>query len=440
MLEPILEADFKPCSYGFRPGRRVQDAIAEVPFFTSRSYEWVVEGDITACFDEISHVGVLDRLRARIEDKRVLAVVKMFLKAGILSRHGGERHPVMGTPQGRILSPLLSNLALSVLDEHFVAAWESFASDHARRSRRSKGLANYRLVRYADDWLVLVAGDRCHAEALRDEAAAVLSTMGLRLSLEKTRIAHIDEGFDFLRRRRIQRHRKRGVEALARLHLPLKARFGVDQGQGACRHAESNGPVAGRPLRSSEPRAAGLDDALPARRCQSDVQLPARLRLAARGRLAAQEAPSRQVEMAPPPLPARVVADGRREDPVQPQLGTGHPLPIPGRTDPIAVAYDERGDHGIARRHGLAESRMRGNSHVRFGRAGRGNSHPQGRRRAPARLSRVAAWLAVNCSKTAVAQLMRVAWRTVGGICERVCDEAQRDVDLLAGFAPDRHR
>ena len=112
---------------------------------------------------------------------------------------------------GAVLSPLLSNLALSVLDEHFVAAWESFGPNHARKTRRSKGLANYRLVRYADDWVVLVAGDRSHAEALRDEAAANLSTMGLRLSVEKTRIAHIDEGFDFLGRR-IQRHTKRGTK------------------------------------------------------------------------------------------------------------------------------------------------------------------------------------------------------------------------------------
>jgi RNA-directed DNA polymerase len=111
---------------------------------------------------------------------------------------------------GAVISPLLSNLALSVLDEQFAAAWESFATDHARRTRRSKGLANYRLVRYADDWVVLVAGDCAHAEALSAEAATILSTMGLRLSLEKTRIVHIDEGFDFLGRR-IQRHRKRGT-------------------------------------------------------------------------------------------------------------------------------------------------------------------------------------------------------------------------------------
>jgi RNA-directed DNA polymerase len=170
-----------------------------------------VEGDIKACFDEISHVGIMDRLRARVTDKRILLVVKAFLKAGILSRDGVECHPVTGTPQGGILSPLLSNLALSVLDEHFVAAWESFGPNHARKTRRSKGLANYRLVRYADDWVVLVAGDRADAETLRDEAATVLATMGLRLSMEKTRIAHIDEGFDFLGRH-IQRHTKRGTK------------------------------------------------------------------------------------------------------------------------------------------------------------------------------------------------------------------------------------
>jgi RNA-directed DNA polymerase len=69
VLEPIFEADFKPASYGFRPGRRAQDAIAEIHQFTSRGYEWVLEGDITACFDEISHVGLMDRVRDRIGDR-----------------------------------------------------------------------------------------------------------------------------------------------------------------------------------------------------------------------------------------------------------------------------------------------------------------------------------------------------------------------------------
>src|SRR5215210_4996403 len=82
VLEPIFEADFKPCSYGFRPGRRAHDAIAEIHLLTSHSYEWVVEADIKACFDEISHVAALERLRVRIADKRVVGLVKAFLKAG----------------------------------------------------------------------------------------------------------------------------------------------------------------------------------------------------------------------------------------------------------------------------------------------------------------------------------------------------------------------
>jgi RNA-directed DNA polymerase len=211
VLEPILEADFQPCSYGFRPGRRAQDAIAEIHLFTSHSYEWVLEADITACFDEISHVGITDRLRRRIGDKRVLALVKAFLEAGILTQDGAVRDTITGTPQGGILSPLLSNLALSVLDEHFAKAWQQMgATSSARQGHRRKGLATYRLVRYADDFVVLVAGTRAHAQALREEVTAVLAPMGLRLSEAKTRIVHIDEGFDFLGFR-IQRHQKRGT-------------------------------------------------------------------------------------------------------------------------------------------------------------------------------------------------------------------------------------
>src|SRR5919205_2804800 len=76
VLEPIFEADFLPCSYGFRPNRRAHDAVAEVRHFTSHSYEWIVEGDIKACFDEISHPALMDRVRNRVGDKRVLALVK----------------------------------------------------------------------------------------------------------------------------------------------------------------------------------------------------------------------------------------------------------------------------------------------------------------------------------------------------------------------------
>jgi RNA-directed DNA polymerase len=210
VLEPIWEADFQPCSYGFRPQRRAQDAIAETHYLASRSYEWVLEGDITACFDELSHSAIMARARARIADKRVLALIKAFLKAGILAEDGTQRDPITGTPQGGILSPLLSNLALAVLDEHFAGAWAAMGTESQRNARRRRGEATYRLVRYADDFLVMVAGTRAHAEALKDEVAAVLATIGVRLSETKTRIAHIDEGLDFLGFR-IQRQRKRGT-------------------------------------------------------------------------------------------------------------------------------------------------------------------------------------------------------------------------------------
>jgi RNA-directed DNA polymerase len=97
-----------------------------------------------------------------------------------------------------------------VLDEHFTAAWEGFGPPWTRKKRTRKGLATWRLVRYADDFVVLVKGTRAHAQALCEEAAAVLAPMGLRLSAAKTRITHIDEGFDFLGFR-IQRRRRAGT-------------------------------------------------------------------------------------------------------------------------------------------------------------------------------------------------------------------------------------
>jgi RNA-directed DNA polymerase len=186
--------------------------VAEVRYLTSRSYEWIVEGDIKACFDEISHSALLGRVRKRVGDKHVMALVKAFLKAGILAEDRTLKDNDTGTPQGSILSPLLSNVALSVLDEYVAQApGGPAASSSQRAKRRREGLANYRLVRFADDWVLAVAGTRADAEQLREEAAEILSTMGLRLSPEKTLITHIDEGLDFLGWH-IQRHRKRGTD------------------------------------------------------------------------------------------------------------------------------------------------------------------------------------------------------------------------------------
>lgn len=200
VLEPIFEADFKPCSYGFRPKRRAQDAIAEIHHLGSpnRNYEWVFEADIAACFDEINRRALMDRVAVRISDKRMLGLVRAFLASGILTEAGINRATYTGTPQGGILSPLLANIALSVLDEHFTRKWEALGPSWTRAKRRRKGVPAYRLVRYADDFVVMVAGTRADTEALWPELGSVLAPMGLSLSVQKSGICHIDEGFDFL--------------------------------------------------------------------------------------------------------------------------------------------------------------------------------------------------------------------------------------------------
>jgi RNA-directed DNA polymerase len=105
VLEPILEVDFSPFSHGFRPGHRQQDAIEDIRQYAQKGYEWVFEADIASCFDEISHAALMDRLRKRVGDKKVLALVKAFLKAGLLDEDGFERHTPSGTPQGGIITP-----------------------------------------------------------------------------------------------------------------------------------------------------------------------------------------------------------------------------------------------------------------------------------------------------------------------------------------------
>jgi RNA-directed DNA polymerase len=104
VLEPIFEADFEPVSYGFRLRRRAQDAVAEIHHFGTRGSRWVLDADIEAAIDNVSHPAVMERVRARVKDKRVLALVKAFLKAGVLTELGDHRNILTGTPQGGLCS------------------------------------------------------------------------------------------------------------------------------------------------------------------------------------------------------------------------------------------------------------------------------------------------------------------------------------------------
>jgi RNA-directed DNA polymerase len=178
----------------------------------SRGYQWVLDTDIEARFDSIDHTALMDRVRARVKDKRVLALVKAFLKAGVMTETGHREESDTGTPQGGILSPLLANIALSALDEHVMAPWKpdrEMGTAARRNYRRSKGLPTWRIVRYADDFVVLVHGREHDVVALREDIADVLGPLGLRLSETKTRIVHMADGFDFLGFR-IRWKRKRG--------------------------------------------------------------------------------------------------------------------------------------------------------------------------------------------------------------------------------------
>ena len=152
VLEPIFEADFCPTSFGFRPGLRAQDAIEEGRRFINPPgcYEWVIEGDVENCFGALHHGLLMEQVRRRVTDKRVLALIRKFLAAGVMSELGTVTATPSGTPQGAILSPVLANVALSVLDRHFEAAWRALGVPSQRSWHRAKGRATYRLIRYAD--------------------------------------------------------------------------------------------------------------------------------------------------------------------------------------------------------------------------------------------------------------------------------------------------
>jgi RNA-directed DNA polymerase len=322
VLEPIFEQDFKPCSYGFRPRRRAMDAIAEIHYLGSRSYKWVSS-----------------RLsgRRRVGDKRVLGLVKSFLKAGILTEFGGQEPTLTGTPQGGILSPLLANIALSVLDDAFAEDWQRWMfTEMRRRTRRRKGLGNWRLVRYADDFVVMVSGTRHNATALREKVARVLTPMGLRLSEPKTRVVHIDEGFDFLGFR-IQRRRKQGSGRHYVYTYPSKAAVqAIKRTVRTLTHRLSHRKLAVLLLRLNAALRGwanyfrhGLS-----KRTFSYLDTFAWRRIARR---AAQTTPRPELKGHPATLHAAMDDRHRRDRAVHVLDGRGYPLPLPRDAHPDAL-------------------------------------------------------------------------------------------------------
>jgi group II intron reverse transcriptase/maturase len=209
ILEPIFEAGFYPNSYGFRRGRSTMDAVTTTLFhmFPTRygrtQVEHVIEGDIKACFDNVDHHRLMERVRRRIGDTKVLRLLRSFLQAGVMAE-GTIRHPVAGTPQGGIISPLLANVYLSAIDERY-GRWTPRPGEPrdraAKRRQRDKkrGRPTFYAVRYADDFVVLVSGTKEDAEQEKQSLASFLQhELRMELSMEKTLVTDPKLGFQFL--------------------------------------------------------------------------------------------------------------------------------------------------------------------------------------------------------------------------------------------------
>lgn len=183
VLEPIYEADFKGCSYGYRPGKSATGALEEIRLTGGRGHRVVVEGDIKGFFDNIDQKLLLLRLKLRISDRRVLKLLRKWLEAGVMEE-GRVNSSELGTPQGGVISPLLANVYLDFLD----SVWE----------RQCKHLGV--LVRYADDFVVLCRTRSAANEALR-RLKIIFEHMRLELHPEKTQIVELGlgkAGFVFL--------------------------------------------------------------------------------------------------------------------------------------------------------------------------------------------------------------------------------------------------
>jgi group II intron reverse transcriptase/maturase len=234
ILEPIFEADFYPVSYGFRPGRGVHGALEHLRMLLRPRpvrigggvehrlpYQWAIEGDIKGCFDHIGHHALMNRLRRRIGDTKVTRLVAAFLKSGVLSEEQFSRTDA-GTPQGGILSPLLANIALSAIEERYERhVWPRHTptplTDPARITQRASGMRTTDRrrglpilvpIRYADDFILLVAAplgpqQGADAERIANEEKAALASflkaeLGLDLAEAKTLVTPVTKPMSFL--------------------------------------------------------------------------------------------------------------------------------------------------------------------------------------------------------------------------------------------------
>jgi RNA-directed DNA polymerase len=176
-LEPIFEPLFDDANFGYRRGRSTKDALRKIWKEIDSGREWIVDGDLRDFFGSVDHEKLLTLVAQQVADGRVLRLIRAMLKAGSYGK--GRLFPTeRGTPQGGVVSPLLSNILLTPFD----------------REMRRKG---YQLTRYADDW-VLTCKTAVEARAAIDAAFQILKQLGVELHPQKTRMVHVQQGFEFL--------------------------------------------------------------------------------------------------------------------------------------------------------------------------------------------------------------------------------------------------
>jgi RNA-directed DNA polymerase len=228
VMDPIWESDFHRCSYGFRPERSVHHAVRTVKIQLQDGSDpkgrWVIEGDLASYFDTVHHILLLKCVRRRIADNRFVDLLWRILKAGHVDK-GLFRASSEGVPQGGVLSPLLSNIMLHEFDMWMEG---TYLNKKARKDRWAWnfGIQQGRPIairenrewqpavaysRFADDFVVIVKGNKAHAEAIREQCRMFLEgKLKLTLNMEKTHITHVNDGFVFLGHRIIRKRGKTG--------------------------------------------------------------------------------------------------------------------------------------------------------------------------------------------------------------------------------------
>ena len=183
VIEPLFEADFMPCSFGFRPKKTPRMALSAIVQSINEGYSFVVDVDLKSYFDTISHELLLELVERRVGDVQVLRLIRAWLKAGVMEE-GKVTHPDRGSPQGGVISPTLSNIFLHEVDRQWC---------------RSDGVAlgDVRLVRYADD-MVLLARTEYQAEVAWEQLQAQFAALRLVVNQEKSRLTTLAAGFAFL--------------------------------------------------------------------------------------------------------------------------------------------------------------------------------------------------------------------------------------------------